>query len=76
MPADRWYTYNVRTERFGVVQMMARSIAAARTWARGLEPGASVWREWQTPLCAGCESRPCCCGRSKRSSAAPGAIDG
>lgn len=60
--------YDVRTERFGMVQIQADSIAAARQWARGAldvrNPRMTSTQRRNGDRCASCDSRPCCCIRS------------
>lgn len=56
--------YDVRTERFGVIQVSRDSIAEARTWARqalGVRNPRDVSRYARAIHCDSCDSAPCTC---------------
>lgn len=57
-------TYDVSTERFGVVQYEADNIAQARAWARaalGVRNPSCVTLQRPYRRCEDCECAPCAC---------------
>jgi len=56
--------YDVKTERFGVLQLEADDVADARRRARGFgvtNPRMTTLQR-VSRLCASCDSAPCVCG--------------
>lgn len=56
--------YDVRTDRFGVLQLAADSIADARTRAKafGVTNPRATTLQRGIRLCPSCDSAPCVCG--------------
>ena len=59
--------YNVKTARFGTIQVEAESLAEARTMAKRFKAGpkdvARAPREVRR--CQACDSAPCCCSKER-----------
>jgi hypothetical protein len=60
------HTYDVKSERFGTIQVRAESLEEARNWARealDIKDSSAVTLHRDCVRCDRCDSAPCTCAR-------------